>query len=145
MKIPSGAGTTLLIPKLQVMENEVSEDPEIYFEETDTQFQLLPPHMHWINAAEQAVRKFKNHFISALCTVNPHFTFYLWDGLLPQDIITLNMFWRYQLNPGISEYEQVEGVHNFYCTPLATLGCRVKINKNPHQQRTYAPHIVYGW
>ena len=102
-----------LTPKLHIMDNEVSEDLKKYFEDSDIQFQLVPPHMHRINATERAVRTFKNHFISALCTVDPLFPFYLWDRLLPQVTMTLNILWRSRLNPGLSAYEQVDGIHNF--------------------------------
>ena len=59
--------------------------------------------------------------------------------------MTLNMFRRYQLNPEISAYEQLDGIYNFKLTPLAPLGCKVKIHKKPHEQLTYAPHSVDGW
>ena len=40
-----------LTPKLNIMDNEVSEDLKQYFEDSDLQFQLVPPHMHQRNAA----------------------------------------------------------------------------------------------
>ena len=100
--------------------------------------------MHWRNDAERAVRNFKNRFIAALCTVDPLFPFYVWDRLLPQVTMTLNMLRRSQLNPGLSAYEQVYGIHNFELTPLAPLRCKVKIHGKPHKQLTYAPHSVDG-
>ena len=83
-----------LTPKLQIMDNEVSEDLKKYFEDPDIQFQLVPPHMYRRNAAERAVGTFNNHFIAALCTVEPLFPFYLWDHLLSQVTMTLNMLQR---------------------------------------------------
>ena len=70
-KIHNKLGKRGLTPKLHIMDNEVSEDLKKYFEESDRQFQLVPLHMHWRNAAERAVRTFKNDFIAALCTVDP--------------------------------------------------------------------------
>ena len=134
-----------LTPKLHIMHNEVSEDLKKYFEDSDIQLQLVPPHMNWRNAAERAVRTFKNHFIASLCTVDPLFPFYLWDRLLPQVTMTLNMLWRSRLNPGISAYEQVNGIHNFERTSLAPLGCKVQIHEKPHKKLTYAPQSVDGW
>ena len=55
-----------LTPKLHIMDNEVSEDLKKYVEDSDIQFQLVPPHMHRRNYAERDVRNFKNHFIAAL-------------------------------------------------------------------------------
>ena len=101
--------------------------------------------MHGINATERAVRKFKNHFIAALCTVHPLFPLYLWERLLPQVIMTLNMLRRYQLNPKLSAYKQVDIIHNVERTPLAPLVRKVQIRKKPHKRLTYAPHSVGGW
>ena len=88
-----------LTPKLYIVDNEVSEDLNNYFEDSEIRFQLLPPHMHRINDAERAVRKFNNHFFFALCTVDPLFSFYLWDRLLIQFTMTLNILRRSRLNP----------------------------------------------
>ena len=40
-----------LTPKIQVMDNEVSEDLKKYFKDSYIQFQLVPTHMHQRNAA----------------------------------------------------------------------------------------------
>ena len=125
--------------------NEVSEDLKKYFEDSDIQFQLVQPHMHWINSAERAVRTFKNHFIIDLCTLDPLFPFYLWYSLLTQVTTTLIMFSRYQLNPELSAYEQVDGIHHFKQTPLTPLVCKVQIIKKTHKRLTYAPHSVDRW
>ena len=41
----------VLTPKIHIMDNEVSDDLKKNFEDSDIQFQLVPPHMHWRNAA----------------------------------------------------------------------------------------------
>ena len=101
--------------------------------------------MHRRNAAERAVRTFKNYFIASQCTVDPLFHFYLWDCLLFQVTMTLNILRRSLLNPELSAYEQVDGIQNFERSPLAPLGCEVKIHENPHKRLTYAPHSVEVW
>lgn len=52
--------------------------------------QYCAPHQHRALKAERAIRTFKNHFISTLCTVAPDFPLDLWDHLLPQAELTLN-------------------------------------------------------
>ena len=74
------------------------------------QLQLVTPHMHWHSTSERSVRTLNNHFISALCTVNPHLTFYLWYHLLPQVTMKFNMLRQYQLNPGLLSYKKVDVV-----------------------------------
>ena len=83
---------------------------------------VVSPRMHRRNDVGRAVRTFKNRFIDAQLTVEPLFLSYLWDRLLPQVTMTLNMLRRSRLNPGLSAYEQVDGIHNFERTPLAPLG-----------------------
>ena len=102
-----------LTTKLHIIDNDVSEDLNQYFEDSDVQLQLVPPHMHKINAAERNVITFKNHFIAALCTLEHLLPFYLWGRLLPQFTTTINMYWRSQLNPELSAYEQVDDIHYF--------------------------------
>ena len=122
-----------LTPKINIMDNEMSKDIKKYFEDSDIQFQLVPPHIHRINAAESVEISLKKHFIAALCTVDPRFPFYLWDHHLPQVTMRLNMFWRSQLYPGISAYEQVDVIHNFEQITLAPLGCKVQIHEKNHK------------
>jgi hypothetical protein len=49
-------------PKLQTMDNEASAALENYFTEKEMSYQLVPPHCHRTNAAERAIRTFKEHF-----------------------------------------------------------------------------------
>ena len=77
--------------------------------------------------------------------MDPLSHFYLWERLLPQVTMTLNMLRRSWLNPGLSAYEQVYGIHDFEQTLLAPLGCKMKIHEKTHKQLTYALHSVNVW
>ena len=55
------------------------------------EFQLVPPDMHRGNTAERAIRSFKSHFLAILAGVASDFPRNLWDLLLPQTEMTLNM------------------------------------------------------
>ena len=91
------------------------------------------------------MKTFKNHFISSLYNVDPQFPLYLWDRLLPQVTMALNMLRQSWLNPGLSAYEQVDGIHNFERTPLAPLVWKVQVHEKPHKWLTYTPHSVHEW
>jgi hypothetical protein len=69
----------------------------------------VPSGLHWHNAAKRAIRTFKNHFISSLVAalLDKHFPLYLWDKLLSQAELTLNLLRR--LNPKLSAYAQLHG------------------------------------
>jgi hypothetical protein len=60
-----------LSPKLHRLDNEFSEALKTYLNESDIKFQLSPPYSHRANAAERAIRTFKNHFIAGLCSTDP--------------------------------------------------------------------------
>jgi hypothetical protein len=75
-------------PKLQTLDNEASTALKIFFTANDVEYQLVPPHCHRRNAAERAIRTFKEHFVAGLSSVDPTFPLHLWDILLTQAEIT---------------------------------------------------------
>jgi hypothetical protein len=62
-----------------------------FFTANDVGYQLVLPNYHRRNAAERAIRTFKEHFVAGLSSVDPTFPLHLWDRLLPQAEITLNL------------------------------------------------------
>jgi hypothetical protein len=49
-------------PKLQTLDNEASIALKNFFTVNNIAYQLVPPHCHRRNAAERAIRTFKEHF-----------------------------------------------------------------------------------
>jgi len=80
-----------LRPRLQRLDNECSAILKEFLTAEDIDFQLAPPSVHRRNAAERAIRTWKNHFIAALCSVDKDFPIHLWDRLIPQAEVTLNL------------------------------------------------------
>ncbi len=77
---------------LQILDNEASAAYKHAITFTwKAKFQLVPLDIHCQNRAEQAIRTFKAHFLSILAGVDPTFPPYLWDLLLPQAELTLNL------------------------------------------------------
>jgi hypothetical protein len=60
-------------PKLQTLDNEASAALKSFFTENDGEYKLVPPHCHRSNAAERAIRNFKENFVSGLASVAPDF------------------------------------------------------------------------
>jgi hypothetical protein len=134
--------------KLQThwMDNEASKAiKELLVDEFGLDYQLVPPHIHRRNAAERAIRTFKNHFIAGLCSADPLFPLRLWDRLLPQAEITLNLLRASRSNPTVSAYEAINGPFDYNKTPLAPPGIKVVIHEKPSQRKTWDPHGVLGW
>ena len=87
--------------------------------------------MHRRNRAERAIRRFKSHFLSILARVDKAFPPYLWDLLLSQAELTLNLLCQATLNPRISTWEYFRSPFNFIKTPLQLVRCRVLIHAKP--------------
>ena len=77
---------------LQILDNEASAEYKRAIKtKWNANYQLVPPNTHQSNAAECAIRNFKAHFLSILSSVAPYLPRNLWDLLLPQNEITLNL------------------------------------------------------
>ena len=111
-----------LTPKLHIMDNNVSEDLKQYFDDSDIQFQLVPPQTNQRNSAERAVRTFKNHFIAALFTVDHISPFYLWDHILPQVTMTLNMLQQLPTKPWTISLWTGRRNPTFWTNTIITIG-----------------------
>jgi hypothetical protein len=97
-------------PNLQTLNNEASTALKNFFTVNDIAYQLAPPHFHRRNAAERAIRTFKEHFVAGLSSVDPSFPMHLWDRLLPQAEITVNLLWTSRLHPQLSAAAHYHGL-----------------------------------
>ena len=87
---------------LQVLDNETSKEyKDIMTNKWKIKYQLMPLDMHRRNAAERVIRTFKAHFISILSGVNKDFSSNLWDLVVPQAEITLNILRPITEDPAI--------------------------------------------
>ena len=91
-----------LRPKMQRLDNEASLLYKKFLQSQGIDFQLTPASVHRRNAAERAIRTWKNHFISGLSSMNPRFPLMYWCQLLPQSELTLNLLRQSRLNPRLS-------------------------------------------
>jgi hypothetical protein len=97
-------------PKLQTLDNEASAALKSFSTENDVEYQLVPPHFHRRNAAERAIRTFKEHFVSGLASVDPDFPLHLWDRLLPQADMTFNLLRKSRQHPKLSAAAHYHGM-----------------------------------
>jgi hypothetical protein len=123
---------------LQILDNEASlaYKEAITFKWNAT-FQLVPPDMHRCNQAERAICTFKDHFLAILAGVDAVFPTYLWDLLLPQAKLTLNLLHQSTINPRISAWEFFQGPFDFNKTPLGPVGCWVLIHAKLATRRSW--------
>ena len=112
-----------IVPKKHVLDNEVSENMKtLICDKYNMEMELVPAGCHRRNAAEVAIRDFKSHFFSVLAGVADDFPMHLWDRLLPQTEITLNLLRQSNATPKVSAYAHLSGPFNYNKMTLAPMG-----------------------
>jgi hypothetical protein len=106
-------------PKLQTLDNKASTTLKKKITTNDVEYQLVPPHCHRQNAAERAIRTFKEHFVAGLSSVDPNLPLNLWDRLLPQAEITLNLLRTSRQHPQLSAAAHFHGLIDYNNTYFA--------------------------
>jgi hypothetical protein len=134
-----------LRPKLHRLDNEASQLLRDFMTDETVEYQLTPAGLHRRNWAERAIQTFKNHFISGLYSTHPDFPLNLWDKLLPQATLTLNLLRPSRINPKLSAHAQIHGSFNFDKTPLAPPGIKVLTHERAEGRESFAVHSARGF
>ena len=132
-------------PELHILDNECSDDLKKAFLKYGIQHQKVPPHEHRVNAAERAIRTYKNHFVTILCNCDSQFPLTEWDRLLPQATLTLNLLRSSRIHPSLSAYASLFGNFDFNRTPMAPPGTKIVAHDNSENRSTFAVHGKMGW
>ena len=132
-----------LRPIWQMLDNEGSKILYEFLEAEHITVQNTPADQHRRNAAERGLQTFKDHFIAGLCSTDPNFPLHLWDQLLQQSELTLNLLRGSRINPKLSAWAQVHGHFDFNATPIAPPGFHVVIHEPKH--KTWAPKGLDAW
>ena len=123
---------------LQILDNEASAEYKKLMTDTwKVAYQCLPPDNHQRNAAEWAIRTFKAHCIAIMAGIATDYPRNVWDLLLPQTEMTLNLLRQSHTNPDISAWETFNGVFSYNHTPLGPLGYRVLIRKKTGNRNSW--------
>ena len=101
--------------------------------------------MHRRNAAERAIRTYKNHLLAGLATCHPEFPLTEWDRLIDQCNITINLLRTSRINPNLSAYNYIYGNYDFNAHPLAPPGTKVVLHKKPDNRGSWQYHGVEAW
>ena len=133
-----------VVIKKHVLDNECSKAMKLLIEET-CKYELVPPGSHRRNIAEVAIKIFKQHFVSVLAGLPDSFPMYLWDKLLSQTELTLNLLRQSNATPTISAHAHLYGPFDFNRMPLAPLGCEVQVHEPPDKRGTWSQHSKKGW
>ena len=126
-------------PKLNIMVNGSSTSVKRYITNANVNYQLVEPNNHCINAAEGAIHTFI--FLAGISSVHPKFPMYIWDELLQQAFITLNLLQTSRTWTKILAYAHLHGTYNFDTTTLAPPGVRSLLYKDPNRRVSYGVHV----
>ena len=88
--------------------------------------ELVPQGFHRRNAADMDIRNLKAHFHSVLAGTAPSLPPALWDQLLPQADITVNLLQQSNATPIVSAYTHLSGLFDYNKMPLAPMVSRPK-------------------
>jgi hypothetical protein len=93
----------------------------------------------------RAIRTFKEHFVSGLTSLDPDLPLHLWDHLLPQAEMILNLLRKSRQHPQLYAASQYHGMVDYNKTNFAPLGCNIIAHEKPSQWQTWAPHGQHGY
>jgi hypothetical protein len=112
-------------PKLQTLDNEASAALKNFFTANDVEYQLVLPHCHRHNAAERAIQTFNEQFVAGLSSVDPTSPLQVWDRLLPQEEVTLNLLRTSRLDPQLSAVAHFHGLVDYNKTAFVPPGFKI--------------------
>jgi hypothetical protein len=69
--------------------------------------------------------------VAGISSVDPAFPLHLWDRLLPQADIVLNILRTSRLHPQLSAAAHLHGLVDYNKTDLAPPGCKIIAHKKP--------------
>jgi hypothetical protein len=106
--------------------------------------ELVPLGCHRRNAAKVAICNFKAHFLSIMAGVVDNFPPSLWDRLLPQTKIMINLIQQSNATPTVLAYAHLSGPFDYNKMPLAPMGCEAQVHEKTNKCDTWAYHLVDG-
>jgi hypothetical protein len=127
------------------LDNEASTALKSFFTENDVEYQLVPPNCHRRNAAERAIHTFNEHFVSVLVSVDPDFPLHLWDRILPEAEMTLNLLRKSRQHPKLSAAAYYHCMVDYNNTDFASPGCKIISHEKPSERSTWAPQGQHGY
>jgi hypothetical protein len=83
--------------------------------------------------------------VAGISSVDPAFPLHLWDRLLPQAEITLNLLQTSRLHPQLSATAHFHGLVDYNKTSFAPSGCKIIAHETPGKRGNWAPHGQHGY
>jgi len=126
-----------IVQQKHVLVNKVSKNMKNHIRDIHKfDMELMPPGCYQPNAAEVAIHNFKAHFLSVLVGVSYDFPPSLWDQLLPQTEITINLIRQSNVTPNVLAYTYLSHPFDYNNMPHAPMGCNAQVHEKTDMQGT---------
>ena len=132
-------------PNNHVLDNECSTEFKKAIKEQYLEHELVPNGQHRRNLAERALQTWKAHTIGSIRGVADTFLLGLWDEILPQLDMQVNILRFSNIHPKVYSWTVLNGAHNFNRHPLAPLGVEIQMLENPDKRKTWGVRINTGY
>ena len=131
--------------KIYTLDNEVSRFLQAFLTAEGVTPLLVDPYVHRCNAAGWTIRTCNNLFFAYPASTNPVFLLVLWDLLIPQAIMTLNLLRGSHISLSLSAYTQLNGLMYFTKIPLTPLDIRTLIHEKSGYGNSWTLYAQPGW
>ena len=111
----------------------------------EMEYELVPKGQHCRDIAEKAIQTWKAHTISVFSGMDSKCPLFLWDLMLEQIDMQVNMLWQSNTTPKISADAHLHGQHDFNRHPLAPLGIEVHSYIPPDKRKTWSVKRKKGY
>ena len=129
-----------IVPKHQVLDNELSKAYKQEILATGMTFQPELPDDHSQKIGEKAIQTQKDHFIGVMSGTSTTFTLHLWCQDIPQAERQLLLLRKSNVNPTISAYAYVYGLHDYNAEPFVPIGMETLVHDKTGRRKTFAEH-----
>ena len=127
------------------LDNQTSADLQTYFNKVaKVHYRYVPPGNHRTNHAERDIRTWKNHYTSVIAGVDPSFPKDMWDELLDQVDLTLNVLRSSGVN-NESAWDHTCGAYDYTRNPIGPAGAKVLVYESPLLRKSFDDHGVEGF
>ncbi len=124
-------------PKKHILDNKASAEYKEAIKAEGLEYELVPKGQHRRNIAERAIQTWKSHTIGILSGVPSNFPLSMWDELLTQIDMQVNLLRFSNIAPKVCAWTVLGGQHNSNRHPLAPLGIEMHMLEQPDKQRSW--------
>ena len=132
-------------PKKHVLDNKCSTEFKQAIKENELEYELVPKGQHSRNISERALQKWKAHTIGSLSGVADNLPLGLWDELLPQLDMQVNILLFSNVNPNVYPWTVLNGSNDFNRHSLAPLDTEIQMLEHPDKVKTWGMKSKPGY